>query len=400
MTVQLICSLLLLLSLVFPLGTESDGLDLLREEVARSSLNQNSPDGSCEELLWDGIDAMYSYRFREASALLDSVLILDPTNVVAPFVAVANQWLRIETEQGYAASHDSLFSAIDATIPWYEALQKQNEQRADILLFLGSTYGLRARVHLAYKNWVSLLYSGLKGWNMVRAAHSSDSTLTDAYLPIGIFSYYTGISSAPIQFAARLFGILPDRNSGLRFLERAALEAPHAWIEAAYILSQIYLYIENDPENAYRHTARLVQHYPENYDFNFLLAEELVRLHRVEEAKAFMPGLETQIAQSHPNQRLEWDLKFAALEAALSFDTGEFDKAWERSQWVIDSYEMEFDWHLGFAHYFRGKIREQRGDSEGARDDYQFVIDLDNRTYVIDQARTALHLLEQSIDSK
>jgi tetratricopeptide (TPR) repeat protein len=132
-----------------------------------------------------------------------------------------------------------------------------------------------------------------------------DSTLADAYLPIGIFSYYTGTSSAPIQFAARLFGILPDRNAGLRYLERAALEAPHAWIEAAYILSQIYLYIENDPENAYRHTDRLMKHYPENYDFNFLLAEELVRLHRVEEATGFMPYLESQIAQSHPNQRLE-----------------------------------------------------------------------------------------------
>ncbi|MFC1535676.1 tetratricopeptide repeat protein [Candidatus Neomarinimicrobiota bacterium] len=379
---------------------EGNGGDLHREYLSRSSEDQNSTNEIVEELLWAGIDAMYSYRFREASTFLDSALILNPIHVVAPFVAVANQWLRIDTEQGYATSHDSLFNAIKVTIPRYAQLREQDEQRADVLLFLGSTYGLRARIHLANKNWVSVLYSGVKGWNLIRTAHDLDSTLTDAYLPIGIFSYYTGTSSTPIQFAARIFGILPDRNSGLRFLERAAREAPHAWIEAAYILSQIYLYIENDPENALRHTDRLVQHYPENYDFNFLLAEELVRLHRVDEAKEFIPHLEAHIAQSHPNQRLEWDLKFAALEAALAYSVGEYDKALERSQWVIDHYDMEFDWHLGFAYYFRGKIQEKRGDWKRARDDYQSVIDLDNRTYAIDQARTALLLLEQSTGLK
>jgi hypothetical protein len=147
---------------------ERDGRDLHRERVSLPNQELNSNHENVEEMLWAGIDAMYSYRFREATALLDSVLILDPTHMVAPFVVVANQWLRTETEQGYTASHDSLFSAIDATIPRYETLEIQNEPRPDILLFLGSTYGLRARIHLAYKNWISVLYSGIKGWNLIR----------------------------------------------------------------------------------------------------------------------------------------------------------------------------------------------------------------------------------------
>lgn len=343
---------------------------------------------------------MYSYRFREASVLLDSTLIIQPENVVAPLIAVANQWLRTETEQGYTASHDSLFNAINTAIPWYEALEKQSEQRQDVLLFLGSTYGLRARIHLAKKNWISVLYSGIKGWNLIRDAYDMDSTLADAFLPLGIFSYYAGISPAPIQIAARLFRVQPDRNVGLRYLERAAMEAPYAWIEAAYILSQIYLYIEDIPENAFQHTSRLMQRYPQNYDFNFLYAEELVRLQRIEDAKMFLPELEARIAKSHPNQRLEWELKYATLEAALAYSEGGYDEALERSQWVIDHYDMEFDWHLGFAYYFRGKIREQRGDLGRARDDYQYVIELDNRTYAIEQARTALKLLDYSVDTK
>ena len=65
---------------------------------------------------------------------------------------------------------------------------------------------------------------------------------------------------------------------------------------------------------------------------------------------------------------------------------------------MIDHYDMEFDWHLGFAYYFRGKIHEQHGDWDRARDDYQFVIELDNRTYAIEQARTAVKLLVDSVD--
>lgn len=370
-----------------------------REVHQRTMGEQAAPDAIADELLWAGIDAMYSYQFREASALLDSTLNIQPENVVAPFIAVANQWLRAETEQGYTASHDSLFSAINTTIPWYEELEKQSKERQEVLLFLGSTYGLRARIHLANKNWISVIYSGIKGWNLIRDAYGLDSTLTDAFLPLGIFSYYAGISPAPIQFAARLFGIQPDRNVGLRYLERAALEAPYAWIEAAYILSQIYLYIEDDPEHAYRHTIRLMQHYPENYDFNFLYAEELVRLQRIEDVKMFLPELEARIGKSHPNQRLEWDLKFTTLEAALAYSGGEYDEALERSQWVIDHYDMEFDWHLGFAYYFRGKIWEQHGDLERARADFQYVIELDNRTYAIEQARTALRLLDNAADT-
>lgn len=388
---------LLCIGLLFTLRAEGNNQD--QGQVKSSLLNTNHSSNAVlvEKLLWAGIDAMYSYRFREASALFDSVLILDPNNVVAPFVAVASQWQRIETEQGYTASHDSLLSAIHATIPWYEALQEKNGQEAEILLFLGSTYGLRAQIHLANKRWISVLYSGVKGWNLVRTAYDMDSTLTDSYLPIGIFSYYTGISSTAIQFASRLFGILPDRNAGLKFLERAALEAPYAWIEAAYILSQIYLYIENDPENAYRHTYQLMQHYPENFDFNFLLAEELVRLNRFQETREFLPQLELLISESHPNQRLEWDLKFAALEAAHAYSIGDYDKSLSRSQWVIDNYDMEFDWHLGFALYFRGRIRELQGDWDGAQDDYQSVVKLANRTYAVDEARTALDRLEQSM---
>jgi len=332
---------------------------------------------------------MYSYRFHEAEAALDSAMALDPYHPVPPFVAVANRWQLSLTEEGFKASHEALLQAIDAAIPRYDAMISRCGRRADILLFLGSTYGLRARVHLGDKKWLAGLYSGLKGWSLIRQAYALDSTLADADLPIGAFDYYTGMHSAPLQLVARLFGVNPNRSRSIQVLQRAVRQAPYAWMEAASVLSIVYLYFEDDPEMAYQYTDLLLSHYPENYYFSFLMGEELVRTHRLAEAREFMPRLRALIERSHPNQRLEWELKFAALEAALAFEEGDLDKALERCGWVIDHYDMEFDWHLGMVHYIRGQIREGRADLIGAREDYRVVAKLGNRTYLVEEARVA-----------
>ena len=352
--------------------------------------NRTLNDDPTAATLWRGIDAMYSYRFEVAAAALDSVITGDPYNVVAPFVAVANHWLKSLTEQGYQASHPALLQAIDATLPQYEAMIARFGRRADILLFLGSTYGLRARIALADKRWTTVIYSGLRGWRLIRQAHKLDPALADAYLPIGIFDYYAGMSSKPVQLIARMFGIDPDRATGIRELEQAVIQAPLAWIEAASTLSIVHLYIENEPRVAYHYADLLTRRYPGNYYFNFLKGEALVRTRRLAEARAFMPELEALFMQSHPNQRLEWNLKFAHLEAELAYEEGNEALALERSQWVIDHYDMEFDWHLGFAYHLRGRIRERQANLAGAKKDYRSVVKLDNKTYVVGEAQAAL----------
>ncbi len=374
-----------------------DGLHPQRLSRRERGLSSSSP---CEAVLWRGIDAMYSYRFHEAEAALDSAMVLDPYHPVPPFVAVANQWQLSLAEQGFKASHEALLQAVDAAIPRYDAMISRSGRRADILLFLGGTYGLRARVHMGYKNWLAGLYSGVKGWRLIRQAYALDSTLTDADLPIGAFDYYAGMHSAPVQLAARLFGIDPNRSRSIQVLQRAVSQAPYAWMEAASILSIIYLYIEDDPEMAYQYTDLLLRHYPQNYYFNFLMGEELVKTHRLAEAREFMPPLKNLYQRSHPNQRLEWELKFAALEAALAFEEGDLDKALERCRWVIEHYDIEFDWHLGIVHYIRGQIRESRADLAGARDDYRVVARMGNRTYLVEEARAALDRVSRMMSGR
>ena len=343
-----------------------------------------------EALLWRGIDAMYSYRYAESTAALDSVMTIDPLNAVAPFVAVANQWLRSLTEEGYAASHQALQEAIKATIPRYEMMLALEKQRPDALLYLGTTYGLQARIALSQKRWITVVTAGFRGWRLVQRAHALDDGLLDAYLPIGIFDYYTGSSGGPVRLVARILGMNPDKQRGIAKLQRAGQEAPHAWIEATSTLAILQLYIEDEPHQALLQVDRLVDHYPDNYYFRFLRGDALVRAGRLEDARSYLPQLSQMLSTAHPNQQLEWQLKLASLEATLAFEAGEWEHALERSEWVIGNYSMEFDWHLGFALFIRGRVREQQGDLRQALQDYRRVAGLDNHTYAVADARAAI----------
>lgn len=344
-----------------------------------------------EQQLWRAINAMYSYKFALAAVTFDSVMAADPNNIVAPFVAAANQWQASITLVGASASHDTLFMALDEIIPHYERLlENADGSEAQILLFMGSTYGLRARVALSEKRWLSVIYSGFRGWQMIKRAYALNHDLKDAYFPIGLFEYYAGASAAPVQFLARIVGIKTDKQAGLQKIDVAVREGEYAWIEAGTILAIIYLYFENDSPAAVPYTTKLIDIFPENYYFRILHGEQLVRIAPINAAGEYLDSLEVYLATAHKNQQLEWALKLATLRAQLLYRAGLYDQALELVNWVVANYAMEFDWHLGIALYIRGKIRTHQGQPEVARIDFVKVIALDNKTSVIQDAKRAL----------
>ena len=84
---------------------------------------------------------------------------VDPLHPVSPFVSIAAKWLHAQTIDGYEISYDILYAEVEKTIPIYQGLIRKYPENAEYLLYLGSTYGIRARVALATKNWLQVIYS-------------------------------------------------------------------------------------------------------------------------------------------------------------------------------------------------------------------------------------------------
>ena len=114
------------------------------------------------------------------------------------------------------------------------------------------------------------------------------------------------------------------------------------------------------------------------------------------ELAGYLPKLAEMIETSHEGQQLEWRLKYANIEAALALQSGDLAEARRICDWIIGNYEMEFDWHLGFALYTRGQINEREGQFEKAKTDYRSANRLDNQTYVVDYAAANIERLRNT----
>jgi len=69
--------------------------------------------------------------------------------------------LYAQTIDGYETSYDVIYDEVKKTIPLYKKLIKEYPENAEYLLYLGSTYGLRARVSLATKKWSKTSHKSL-----------------------------------------------------------------------------------------------------------------------------------------------------------------------------------------------------------------------------------------------
>ena len=94
---------------------------------------------------------------------MDSAWNLDDEHPLIPFVMISAKWLKSQTEEGYDASYFLIDNEVEKTIPIYKELIKKYPNDPEIVLYLGSTYGIRARTAMASKEWLNVLYYGFKG---------------------------------------------------------------------------------------------------------------------------------------------------------------------------------------------------------------------------------------------
>ena len=348
-----------------------------------------------EDYLHKGIDALYNFNFKFSIALLDSAYSINPTHPLIPFVTIAAKWQYIQTTVGYDSSYTTLNQEIDNTIPIYKKLIKQYPDSAEFVLYLGSTYGLRARVALAKKEWFKVITSGYKGYRLVKKAQDMKPLLKDTYMPLGLMEYFASRSSIPVQLTADLVGIHSNKKDGLEKLQIAAMESEYSWIESSNALTYAYLHLEKDYIEALKWVCPLVDHFPDNPFFLLLKAEGLAKLKKWDEVFLLKPKMKHFSEIGPFLQKNEAQLKMTYIEALFEFDKQKYKETINKTSWMIENYFMEFDWLLGFAHLLRGKSYEKTGKFDKAYSDYKIVTRLDNNYPEIKEAKILLEKLNK-----
>jgi hypothetical protein len=336
---------------------------------------ENSP---VELMVQDGINAMYNYEFDNAITILDSAWRIDNTHPVTPFVLIAAKWLHTQTKEGYDASYDIINSEVDATAPIYKSLISQYPDKGEYYLYLGSTFGIRARTALAGKAWLDVLYFGYQGLKYIRLAQDMDETLMDVYMPIGLMEYFACLSATPIKWGASLMGLSNDCEVGLKHLEIAANESQYSWIEASNILTYAYIHIERDNIKAEQVIYSLVEAFPGHPYFAFLKGEFLAKTNQWEALDELLPKLREFASKGPFLQQNECQLKLAYVEGLRSFHKKDYSTVISKCNWILTNYHMEFDWLKGFAYFLRAQSFGELGQMELAVKDYKEVLKMDN----------------------
>ena len=343
---------------------------------------------SGDDTLKLGVQAMYNYDYDTAIRYTTLVKDTYPDNPGAPLVWAAAKWLKAQALLSTESSTDTLEVCLSKVIPIYESMIDRHPDDSIYQLYFGSAKGLSARISLGKKDWIQTLIRAYSGFSLIEDAYKQDPELKDALLPFGIVEYYGGISSRFIQWLIDVYGLNPSISAGLSKMEEAAEESAWAWIEAKGILSFLYLWVEDQPSWALKHTTDLVEAFPNNYYFYLLHLESLIRTGNENEAIYFFSKNKKMEAMLTPRQLL-WYKPYALYEKSLfEYEFGDLDASLEYALMVIENYDAELDIILGNALCHVGKIYDLQNNRKDAISFYNTCIELNNFSASMSYANT------------
>ena len=343
-----------------------------------------------DSIIEAGVRAFYNYRFDESVEILTEAREKYPNHPGVHMIWAASRWVRAKALYSTERSNQVLEADLKTIQPIYDNLSKKYNYDPNYKLYKGSSIGLSARVTLGKKQWIKTFYRAYLGFSIIDDLYENNSQNADINLPIGIVEYYSGISNKFIKFILKAYGFDPSIDSGLNKIESAAEDGNWSWIEAKGILCYLYLWIEDNPIMAYKHSENLVEHFPNNFYFNILNLESLIRNGKKDQALKKIKQLDKMLFKLTPRQK-EWYLPYFNYEKALHyFYQKNYKKAIDFLNLTIESYSAELDIILGNAILLRGMAYDMTNQRIKAKINYRTCLKLDNLSLAMDKARIYL----------
>ncbi len=317
----------------------------------------------------EGYERLYSGDSEGAYRQFRDVVEREPDSLEAAFgvlQALDAQGL------GDSARQQEFEARSAALIGRAKARYDKNKQDRDAAHYLGLTYAALA----AYK------FEQSKGmWGAARDAakakgYAEESVRLepgrgDAYFTLGLYNYYVDIASGFVK-ALSFILFLPtgNRAEGLKQIERAAREGELMGPAASAMLVQIYAFLEGRPEEALRMATELKQKYPENPEFNFLLArvQASPAFEDYEAAEKTYRAIVARAEQGHAQYK--GGARYTALNGLARVQA----QSWELQQAVatltptIEASVQQPDWVLPSFLLARGNYRALLNDPKAAED--------------------------------
>ncbi len=214
------------------------------------------------------------------------------------------------------------------------------ETRAWMHFFIAGAYGYKAMRAGRAGNYVVALKYALEGVKPLKATVKEDSTLYDAYFPLGIYNY--ALSKAPNRI-----GIIPTfflvrdrekaRRKGIDYLKLAWRKGHYTSVIAALTLAWV-LMREGKAREAIPILKQYVEKYPESRYFRWVYGGLLLKEGRFAEAEDIYEGLLYLILRDQPN--VPYNVVYIAYYLGYTkYFLGKFEEAIKYFEVALKYYE-------------------------------------------------------------
>ena len=343
-----------------------------------------------DSLVQEGVHAFYNYDFDNSVEILDQARKKYPDHPGVHLIWAASRWVRSQANDPVEETYRVLEQDLKEIKPVYEELILKYPYDPNYKLYLGSSIGLSARVSLGKKEWLNTLFNSHKGFSVIKGIANESDQIVDLQLPIGIVEYYAGISNVFLRWTIDLLGFEPSVESGLEKIMQAANEGKWSWIEAKAILCNLYLWVEDDPMLSLPHARELAYNFPENYWFNLLYLESLIRTNMFDDSYEIIEKMENLLSNL-TNRQKEWYKPYLSYEIALFyFQKKEYEESLKNVKNTIRDYAGELDIILGNSYLLEGMVYDKLNVREKAKESYRKCIELKNFSIAMKKAEKYL----------
>ena len=343
-----------------------------------------------DSLVQEGVYAFYNYDFDNSVEILDQAKKKYPDHPGVHLIWASSRWVRSQANDPVEETYRVLEADLREIKPIYEELVLKYPNDPNYKLYHGSSVGLSARVSLGKKEWLNTLLHSHKGFSIIKGIASQSNQIVDLQLPIGIVEYYSGVSNVILRWTIALMGFEPSVESGLEKIMQAANEGKWSWIEAKAILCNLYLWVEDDPVLSLPHARELAYNFPENYWFNLLYLESLIRTNMFNDSYKVIEKMDDLLLNLTDRQK-EWYKPYLSYEIALlHFHKKEYKESLKNVKKTIKNYAGELDVILGNAYLLEGMAYDKLSKRIKAKQSYRKCIELKNFSIAMKKAEKYL----------
>jgi hypothetical protein len=195
----------------------------------------------------------------------------DKEEPLQSFIASTAAYWTYQADRINVQKRDAADAALTHSIQVTEIIYRQNRDDAFARFLYGSSRCNRARFQVEEQDWFKAYLDAREGLGVLRSLIKDEPEYADAFFAVGVAETYLSNAPTLLKPLARLLGFRGSADSGIEKLKFCMENGDWTGIEAAYYLAYYYYNVARDGDQAVQGFEPLVEQFPGNPIFLYLL---------------------------------------------------------------------------------------------------------------------------------